>query len=70
MLASQFKEYLIKIQELLNQNGCWSKVIQDPHGFPLPEGGSHISQLWFMKDNTQISAKLKGVVENHERQLL
>ncbi len=43
--------------------------VSDPHGLALPEGETHIQQLWFSSDGVERSAKLTGAVEGDERQV-
>eukprot|EP01046_Picozoa_sp_COSAG06_P018873 COSAG06_NODE_1327_length_9855_cov_3.900574_4_plen_74_part_00 len=43
--------------------------VSDPHGLALPEGETHIQQLWFSSDGAERSAKLTGAVEGDERQV-
>ena len=44
--------------------------IKDKHALPIPEGDSHISELWFASDGLIRTAKLKGCIEGAERQKL
>ena len=43
--------------------------VSDPHGLALPEGETHIQQLWFSSDGVERTAKLTGAVEGDERQV-
>ena len=43
--------------------------VSDPHGLALPEGETHIQQLWFSSDGAERSAKLVGAVDGDERQV-
>jgi hypothetical protein len=44
--------------------------VSDPNGFPLPEGDTHVIQLWYASDNQERSAKLAGAVDGEEREAL
>ena len=43
--------------------------VSDQHGLTLPEGDTHVQQLWFMSDGQERSAKLAGALEGEERQV-
>ena len=44
--------------------------VEDKHAMPLDDGDTHIVKLWYASDNTERSAKLKGAVEEDERDKL
>ena len=41
--------------------------LEDKHALPVPEGDTHICQVWFQSDGVERSAKLKGAKEGEER---
>lgn len=42
----------------------------DKDALPVPEGDTHIANIWFMDGDETISAKLDGAVEGEEREQL
>jgi hypothetical protein len=44
--------------------------VSDQNGFPLPEGDTHVVNLWYASDNQERSAKLAGAVDGEEREAL
>lgn len=77
LLTSQFQAFVDKVKttdcqaELrrLLQSGP-PIYLSDKHAMPLPEGDTHIVNLWFASDSQERSAKLEGAVEDEERQIL
>jgi hypothetical protein len=68
MLDEQYQRYLDDVEKAARD--CAAAVrrlvtkgppmyINDAHGMPLPEGDTHIAQLWFADDDSEISAFLK-----------
>ncbi len=68
MLDEQFQRYLDDVEKAARD--CAAAVrrlvnkgppmyINDAHGLPLPEGETHIAQLWFSVDGSEVSAILK-----------
>jgi hypothetical protein len=68
MLEEQFQRYLDDVEKAARD--CAAAVrrlvnkgpplyINDAHGLPLPEGETHIAQLWFSDDGSEVSALLK-----------
>lgn len=79
LLAEQFHQYV----ERVKKTDCQAELkrllakgppiyIEDKHALPLDEsiGDTHVVQLWFARDNQEVSAKLMGAVEGEERQVL
>mmetsp|Transcript_21136 Transcript_21136/g.44045 ORF Transcript_21136/g.44045 Transcript_21136/m.44045 type:complete len:164 (+) Transcript_21136:171-662(+) len=44
--------------------------VSDANGFPLDEGDTHVSTLWYASDDMERSARLKGSVIGEEREEL
>jgi uncharacterized protein (DUF885 family) len=44
--------------------------LEDKHGYPLPEGDSHVSAIWYMSSGSEIPAKLENCLEGEERDKL
>ena len=77
LLDTQFDAYIEGVQkadceaELRRRLGAGPPVyIADKHAMPVPEGDTHICQLWFQSDGAERSAKLQGAKEGAERQAL
>jgi hypothetical protein len=77
MRQSQFHDFCNRVRE----TDCQAELrrllahgppiyLSDPHGLPLPEGDTHVVQLWYASDNQERSAKLDGAVEGEEREKL
>ncbi|TMW57446.1 hypothetical protein Poli38472_003371 [Pythium oligandrum] len=77
LLDTQFHTYIKKVQEA----DCKAELrrlvtkgppvwLEDKHALPLPEGETHITKVWFAKDDEEKSAKLDGAVEGDEREKL
>ncbi|KAG2519093.1 hypothetical protein BBO99_00007797 [Phytophthora kernoviae] len=77
LLSTQFHTFMKKVQEA----DCKAELrrlvakgppiwLEDKHALPLPEGDTHICQVWFAKDNEERSAKLDGAVEGEARETL
>jgi hypothetical protein len=79
LLAEQFHQYV----ERVKKTDCQAELkrllakgppiyIEDKHALPLDDsiGDTHVVQLWFARDNQEVSAKLMGAVEGEERQVL
>ncbi|CEG38157.1 Protein involved in establishing cohesion between sister chromatids during DNA replication [Plasmopara halstedii] len=77
LLTTQFHTYMKKVQEA----DCKAELrrlvakgppiwLEDKHAMPLPEGDTHIIQVWFARDNVERSAKLDGAVEDKAHELL
>ena len=73
MLQEQFQRYLDDVEKAARD--CAAAVrrlvnkgppmyINDAHGLTLPEGETHIAQLWFSDDGSEVSALLKVVSES------
>mmetsp|Transcript_19750 Transcript_19750/g.31631 ORF Transcript_19750/g.31631 Transcript_19750/m.31631 type:complete len:169 (-) Transcript_19750:214-720(-) len=43
--------------------------LEDKHGYPVPEGDTHISAVWYMSSGTETSAKIEGCFEGEEREI-
>ena len=41
--------------------------ICDKHGLPIPEDDTHISKLWYMNEDIEVSAQLKNSLTGKER---
>lgn len=37
--------------------------LEDKHGYPIPEGDTHVSAVWYMSSGTELPAKLENVSE-------
>ena len=77
LLDTQFDSYIEGVQkadceaELRRRLGVGPPVyIADKHAMPVPDGDTHICQLWFQSDGVERSAKLKGAKEGADRQAL
>jgi hypothetical protein len=35
--------------------------LEDKHGYPLPEGETHVCAVWYMSSGTEVPAKLENV---------
>lgn len=77
LLATQFHAYMKAVQ----QPDCKAELrrlvakgppiwVEDKHALALPEGDTHVCQLWFAKDDQEQSAKLDGALEGVERETL
>ncbi|POM73225.1 hypothetical protein PHPALM_9941 [Phytophthora palmivora] len=77
LLSSQFHTYMKKVQEA----DCKAELrrlvakgppiwLEDKHALPVPDGDTHITNVWFAKDNEERSAKLDGAVEGEARDAL
>ncbi|KAL4139775.1 hypothetical protein PRNP1_015622 [Phytophthora ramorum] len=77
LLATQFHTYMKKVQEA----DCKAELrrlvakgppvwLEDKHALPVPEGDTHITKVWFAKDEEERSAKLDGAVEGQARDVL
>jgi len=79
MIDTQFQKYLDDVEKAARD--CAAAVrrlvvkgppifLFDAHGLPLPEGDTHISEVWYCNGNSTASAKLKGALEGAERESL
>lgn len=77
LLDTQFHTFMKKVQEA----DCKAELrrlvakgppvwLEDKHALPVPEGDSHICQVWFAQDDVEKSAKLEGALEGDARQTL
>ncbi|CAI5743079.1 unnamed protein product [Peronospora destructor] len=77
LLATQFYTFMKKVQEA----DCKAELrrlvakgppiwLEDKHALPLPDGDTHITHVWFAKDDEERSAKLDGAVEGKARDVL
>ncbi|KUF94540.1 RAC-beta serine/threonine-protein kinase A [Phytophthora nicotianae] len=77
LLSTQFHTYMKKVQEA----DCKAELrrlvakgppiwLEDKHALPVPEGDTHITKVWFAKDDEERSAKLDGAVEGEAREAL
>ena len=77
LLQSQFHDFVGRVKK----TDCQAELrrllkdgppiwLEDKHAMPLPEGDTHIVQVWFLSDNQERSAKLDGAVEGDERIVL
>ncbi|KAE9034673.1 hypothetical protein PR001_g9636 [Phytophthora rubi] len=77
LIASQFHTFMKKVQEA----DCKAELrrlvakgppiwLEDKHALPLPEGDTHIVQVWLAKDGQERSAKLDGALEGEARESL
>ncbi|RLN96645.1 hypothetical protein BBJ28_00011370 [Nothophytophthora sp. Chile5] len=77
LIDTQFHTYMKKVQ----QPDCKAELrrlvtkgppiwVEDKHALALPEGDSHVVQVWYAKDEQEKSAKLDGALEGEERQAL
>ena len=41
--------------------------ICDKYGLPIPEGDTHVSKLWYMNEDREVSAQLKNSLTGKER---
>ena len=76
-MADQFHQFVERVKttdcqaELRRLLAAGPPVyVSDPNGFPLPEGDTHVIQLWYASDNRERSAKLEGAVDGEEREAL
>lgn len=77
LLASQFQNYVDNVQKsdcakeltrlLTSGPPIW---LHDKQALPLPEGETHVVNLWFCRDGREVSAKLKGALVGEEREAL
>ena len=44
--------------------------LEDKIAYPLPEGDSHVSAIWYMSSGSEIPAKLENCLEGEERDKL
>jgi hypothetical protein len=77
LMADQFHQFVERVKttdcqaELRRLLAAGPPVyVSDPNGFPLPEGDTHVIQLWYASDNQERSAKLAGAVDGEEREVL
>lgn len=77
VLSSQFEQYVDRVKK----TDCQAELgrllksgppiyISDKHGFPLDDGDTHVTKLWFARDEREVPAKLRGAPEGDERQKL
>lgn len=77
LLETQFHDYVKKVKE----SDCQAELrrllasgppifLSDPHGLPLPEGETHVANVWFASSGTEQTAMLEGAVEGDEREQL
>ena len=77
LLATQFHTFMKKVQE----TDCKAELrrlvakgppiwLEDKHALPLPKGDTHITHVWFARDDEERSAKLNGAVEGKARDVL
>lgn len=73
LLDTQFKNYIENVQK----SDCVKELTRlltagppiwlfDTDALPVPEGDTHICNVWFMNGDRTVSAKLKGAVEGDE----
>eukprot|EP00937_MAST-01D_sp_MAST-1D-sp2_P001902 g1902.t1 len=77
LLKTQFGAYVEGVQkadceaELNRRLGAGPPIwLADKHALPVPEGDTHICQLWYQSDGKERSAKLEGAVEGEAHQAL
>lgn len=78
LLETQFHQYIDRVKttdcqaELKRLLAAGPPIyLQDKHALPLAlEHDTHVSTVWFAKDNKEVSAKLNGAVEGEERDIL
>lgn len=74
MVKSQFTNYMERMQK----SDCKAEIkrlldagppvwVSDKHGLPLPDGETHVVQLWHMADDRETSAMLEGAVDGEAR---
>mmetsp|Transcript_10554 Transcript_10554/g.33740 ORF Transcript_10554/g.33740 Transcript_10554/m.33740 type:complete len:148 (+) Transcript_10554:70-513(+) len=74
---TQFKQFM----ERLETTDCEAEMrrlqekgppiyVEDKNVLPLPEGETHVSRLWYLADDAEISAKLEGALEGDDHQRL
>ncbi|CAH0478413.1 unnamed protein product [Peronospora belbahrii] len=77
LLATQFHTFMKKVEE----TDCKAELrrlvakgppiwLEDKHALPLPKGDTHISHVWFARNDEERSAKLEGAVEGEARDVL
>jgi len=77
MHANQFKTWM----ERMEKSDCQAEIkrlltagppvwIADKNGLPLDDGETHVSRLWFMNGDREVSAMLAGAVDGDARQTL
>mmetsp|Transcript_23304 Transcript_23304/g.71996 ORF Transcript_23304/g.71996 Transcript_23304/m.71996 type:complete len:163 (+) Transcript_23304:112-600(+) len=76
-LAGQFKNYMERMQktdckaELKRLLDAGPPVwLTDKHALPLQEGETHVSHLWYMNGDREISAMLEGACDGEDRKKL
>ena len=77
LLNTQFHDFVKKVKTtdcqaelrrlLTSGPPIW---LSDKHALPIPEGDSHIVQVWYASNGQEKSAKLDGAVDGDERQAL
>eukprot|EP00802_Teleaulax_amphioxeia_P021317 Tamp_21666.p2 GENE.Tamp_21666~~Tamp_21666.p2 ORF type:complete len:162 (+),score=45.28 Tamp_21666:40-486(+) len=79
LLETGFKRYLDDVDKA--SRDCAAAVrrlvnkgppqwLEDKHGFPLPDGDTHVSAVWYMSSGTEVPAKLEGSLEGEAREKL
>ena len=74
LLNIQFDNYIESVQK----TDCLKELkrlldtgppvwICDKHGLPIPEDETHISKLWYMNEDIEVSAQLKNSLIGKER---
>jgi hypothetical protein len=77
LITTQFHTYMKKVQEA----DCKAELrrlvakgppvwLEDKHALPVPEGDTHVCQVWFAKTDEEKSAKLDGAIEGEAREKL
>ena len=74
LLNAQFDNYIESVQktDCLKELKSLLEIgppiwISDRHGLPLPEGDTHVSKLWYMNEDLEVSAQLKNSFIGEER---
>ena len=74
LLNTQFNNYIESVQK----TDCLKELkrlldigppiwLHDIHGLPIPENDTHISTLWYMDQNLEVSARLKNSLIGEDR---
>ena len=74
LLNTQFNNYIESVQK----TDCLKELkrlldigppiwLHDKHGLPIPKGDTHISTLWYMDNNLEVSARLKNSLISEAR---
>lgn len=77
LVDTQFHQYMKAVQ----QPDCKAELrrlvakgppiyVEDKHALALPDGDTHVAQLWFARDGQERSAKLDGALEGDARETL